>query len=622
MGLRSAVFIGLLAVAGWLCAVPAAARTINVPAGGDLQSAINAAVAGDEIVLDAGGTFTGNFHLPAKPTGNGDNVKWITIRTGAADEALPPTGARVTPAYVGILAQLVSPSAQPALATEASAHHYRFIGLEFTVAPDVMLNYGIVRLGDGDESDAQSLPHDISFDRCYIHGHARLDVSRGVALNSAATDILNCYVADIHGIGFDTQAICGWNGPGPFHIVNNYLEAAGENVLFGGADPTVADLVPSDIEFRRNDCVKPLAWKEGILARPVNLAATPLSGLGNGLLPGATVYYRVAARGRAGYGTMATSAASNEIALPLAFDQTAATLVWDGVGLATEYRVYRTTDAPDAATRRWVYYTTTGATFTDVGDALAATTDTPPEQATRWSVKNLFELKNARRVTVDGNLFENNWVDAQSGFAIQLTVRNQDGKSPWATVEDVSFTNNVVRHAAAGVNILGRDNNHPSQQAHGLTIRNNLFYDIGGSQWGGNGRFLQISEAAGVTLDHNTVLQTGNIITAYGVATSDFVFTNNLAPNNDYGVIGDGTASGNATIDQYLPASNFKKNAIVGGRESIYPKKNVFPSSLAEIGFVDAASGDYRLSATSPLKGAGTKGRDIGADLEAIQQAR
>ncbi|MBI2122939.1 MAG: hypothetical protein HYT96_02125, partial [Armatimonadetes bacterium] len=47
---------------------------------------------------------------------------------------------------------------------------------------------------------------------------------------------------------------------------------------------------------------------------------------------------------------------------------------------------------------------------------------------------------------VDGNLFENNWQDAQGGTAILFTVRNQDGGAPWSVVQDVTFTNNIVRH--------------------------------------------------------------------------------------------------------------------------------------------------------------------------------
>jgi hypothetical protein len=597
-----------------------AAQVFSVNTSDELQAALNAAQAGDQIEIAAGAQLIGNFLLPVKPsTAGGDN--WITVRSNAPDDALPPANGRITPDYAGAMAQIVSPNTQPALRTEAGAHHYRFVGIEFTIAPEVMLNYGIVRLGDGDETDAQMLPHDLAFDRCYIHGHARADVSRGVALNSVATDIVNSYISEIHGLGYEAQAICTWNGPGPFHIINNYLEAAGENVLFGGSDPTINGLIPSDIEFRRNDCSKPLAWKDGIVARPANVVASALSGAGNLLPAGGIVYYRVAARTRAGYDSIATSAASVEVAVPLLPGLTSVTLGWNESALATEYRVYRTTDAPDAPTRNWVYYTTTGLEFTDLGDALSATAGTPPEQATRWSVKNIFELKNARRVTIDGNLFENNWVDGQSGFAILFTVRNQDGKAAWATVEEVSFTNNIVRHTAAGINILGRDNNNPSGQARDLLVRNNLFYDIGGAQWGNNGRFLQISEAAGATFDSNTILQTGNVITAYGVPNDGFTFMNNLALNNEYGVIGDGTSSGNATIDTYLPASTFKKNALVGGRATIYPKKNLFPASLAEVGFVDAAGGNFRLLPSSVLKSAGVKGRDIGANIDAIESA-
>jgi len=90
-------------------------------------------------------------------------------------------------------------------------------------------------------------------------------------------------------------------------------------------------------------------------------------------------------------------------------------------------------------------------------------------------VKNLLELKNARRVTIQANTLEYNWQAAQSGFAILFTVRNQDGGCPWCQVEQVTFANNVVRHSAAGVSILGFDDTHPSQQTRSITIRNNVF---------------------------------------------------------------------------------------------------------------------------------------------------
>ena len=41
----------------------------------------------------------------------------------------------------------------------------------------------------------------------------------------------------------------------------NYLEAAAENIMFGGAPPYIQNLVPSDIVVRRNHLTKPLAWR-------------------------------------------------------------------------------------------------------------------------------------------------------------------------------------------------------------------------------------------------------------------------------------------------------------------------------------------------------------------------
>src|SRR5437867_7115559 len=61
-----------------------AGSTISVPAGGNLQAAINNAQPGDTIKLEAGATFTGNFTLPVK-----NGTGWIVIRTSASDSSLP-----------------------------------------------------------------------------------------------------------------------------------------------------------------------------------------------------------------------------------------------------------------------------------------------------------------------------------------------------------------------------------------------------------------------------------------------------------------------------------------------------------------------------------------------------
>src|SRR6267154_27343 len=97
----------------------------------------------------------------------------------------------------------------------------------------------------------------------------------------------------------------------------------------------------------------------------------------------------------------------------------------------------------------------------------------------KWVTKNLFELKNARRVLVEGNTFENSWVSGQTGFAILFKSSNQDGKSPWSITEHVTFRNNIIRHASSGINILGREHD-TNRVTNNILISNNLFDDIDG----------------------------------------------------------------------------------------------------------------------------------------------
>jgi hypothetical protein len=470
-----------------------------------LQNAFNVAKPGDEITITAGVTKTGNFTLP-NFAGNG----WVNVISSNLSN-LPVEGIRVSPTNSTAMPKIITPNAAPAITTVAGAHHFRFVGIEFGIAPGVVANFGIVVFGDGSaaQNNLNLIPHDLILDRCYVHGNNTGDVSRGVTLNSASTAIVDSYISNCHIIGQDSQAICGWNGPGPFKIVNSYLEGAGENFMLGGADPHVANMVPSDIEFRRNYCTKPLNWKQ----------------------------------------------------------------------------------------------------------------NDPSFAGQKWSIKNLFELKNARRVLVDGNVFENCWLDAQVGYAVQFTVRNQENIAPWSIVSDVTFANNIVRHSSAGINILGRDDINPSQQLTRMLIANNVFDDIGAVRWGGNGRFLQITDTSNVKVDHNTVFHTYNVITAYGLSNANFIYTNNISAHNDYGIMGDNSSYGNISIAKYFPGSIIAKNVLAGGVERLYPAGNFFPANLDAVGFTDRSGGNYRLASTSIYKKVGTDGLDLGADIDAIQTA-
>jgi hypothetical protein len=231
--------------------------------GDSLQDALDAARPGDTLLLDAGATFLGPFTLPAKPVSAGPDGGYITIRSSADDASLAPN-VRVTPASTSLMPRIISPGkGATAIQTAPGAHHYRFIGIEFTAQTDSALVYELVSFGDG--SNAQNtldrVPHHLVLDRCYIHALGGQSLKRGVGLNSSETTVVNSWVSGFKSTDQDTQALMGFNGPGPFHIVNNYLESSGENVMFGGADPSIQNLVPSDIEIKRNYFNKPLSWK-------------------------------------------------------------------------------------------------------------------------------------------------------------------------------------------------------------------------------------------------------------------------------------------------------------------------------------------------------------------------
>ncbi len=235
--------------------------SLYVKQGDNLQNVLNSAKRGDEIVLQAGATFTGNFVLPAK-AGTANNG-WITIRSDKLS-SLPMSGTRVTPAYASSMPKIITPNVTPAMMTALTASGWWIAGVEFMVSPSVTVpQYGVVRLGDGSslQNDLTKVASDLVLDRVYIHAQGNQNTSRCVELNSARTAIQDSYLADCHANGYDSQAILGWNGPGPFKIVNNTLYGSGENVMFGGADPTIPNLVPSDIEIRRNYIYTPSGWK-------------------------------------------------------------------------------------------------------------------------------------------------------------------------------------------------------------------------------------------------------------------------------------------------------------------------------------------------------------------------
>ena len=489
----------------------ATSQIIDVPAGGNLQQALNQVQPGGTVRLARGATYIGSFTLPAK-----NGTEYILITT--ANASLPAPGVRINPSYKPQLATIRSATTSSALSTAPGASYYRIVGVAFEANQKGMGD--IIALGRNNETTLAALPHHFELDRVIITGDPSLGQKRGISANAANVTIINSDIRDIKAAGQESQAIAAWNSPGPFIIRNNRLEAAGINILFGGANITIPGMIPSDIVVEDNLLTKDPSW-----------------------------------------------------------------------------------------------------------------------QGTSWSVKNLFELKNARRVTVRRNIMQYNWDSAQPGFAVVFTPRNSSGLNPWVVITDVEFSSNVVAHSGSAFNLLGHDDTASTGQLARVVIKNNLVFDITSEPWGGAGVFVQIgNEPRDVAIDHNTVLHDGNIVSFYGGtyingagaavsggSIAGFVFTNNLVRHNTYGMAGDGQSYGNGAIAYYAPGAVINRNVIASDTQVVsrYPADNFFPS-LGDFTatFRNSAVEDYRLAATSPYLRAGLDGRDLGCDFGTLPTAK
>jgi hypothetical protein len=461
-------------------------RRIVIRATDNLQAALDTARRGDVIALAPGATFVGSFKLRAKPGSVADG--WITLTTDA-----PIPAGRVTPTVAASFAKLRAPSTEPAVETLRGAEGWVLRGLDVGALTGVAENYGLVVL------DAQyavsvlaDIPTDVVLDRVYVHGHDALSVSRCVSLQSARTAIVDSYLSECHARDRDAQAIGGWGGTGPYRIENNYLEGSGEIIMFGGADPALNGVSPSDITIRGNTMTRPLAWR-----------------------------------------TLATP----------------------------------------------------------------------------WLVKNLMELKHARRVLIERNVFSNHWADAQDGRAFVFQSINQGGGwGSWSTVQDVVFRENRVDNVPGLFNLDIRYDGSAVPAAR-MTFRNNAFTRVGAMP-GTQGIWLVQGALPGVTIANNTGFGSGGGYWLRLETTSpmpDLVVRDNISGNVAYPLMSP-TANGAAVLATLgIPAANMTGNCLVLPSGWTMPPGNIALASVA------AAQLDASLR---PLAGSPCAGK--GADVSRV----
>lgn len=143
-------------------------------------------------------------------------------------------------------------------------------------------------------------------------------------------------------------------------------------------------------------------------------------------------------------------------------------------------------------------------------------------KALNRGAKNLFEIKAGRRITLRDNLLENNWNQAQPGWAIVITPA-EDGVGcgdPAITIEDVTLEDNVVRNTQGGINLLGLSQEcGPQRRTTNLTIRRNYFQidRLFSGAPAGQGWFMQCNRGPrDVVVERNTVVMNGNQIFSCG----------------------------------------------------------------------------------------------------------
>lgn len=439
--------------------VPAGLETVNCTAQvtTNLQGALNGAQSGDVLCLS--GTFVGNFTLPAK-------AGWVVVRS-AASVAAP--GVRVRPSLAAPLATIRGVGVSPTIQTASGASGWYLRELNIAAESTTTTVYSVVNLAKGSS--------DIVLDRVWVHPPEDRQNQRCVVANAAAVTIINSWLGECHGKGFDSQAIITWDSPGPFKIVNNTLQSVGENYMAGGADPTTPGLRPCDIEFRGNHVWTPLSWGP------------------------------------------------------------------------------------------------------------------PGVKPTKWTKKNLLELKNACRMLIENNVFDGSWGDAQTGYAIALKSSNQGGKCPWCGTSDVTVRRNLIINSAAPFTMSGTvPGTNPVDSATRRVLVEENYAETGGPLVTTEARQLMFTgKATDLTLRRNTwdrlTLNVGTLYTGSdaGATTSvNMVLDHDLVHFGQYGVMGQWspTTSPPGTINlTVLGLGTYGAKARVGQ----IPNMTVVPSLAAGI---------------------------------------
>ena len=140
-----------------------------------------------------------------------------------------------------------------------SAHDLYVTGVQIDAPPGTQL--GVIRMGTTYETSLEEQPNGLFLDKIWVETDPAKGGWKGVIANGRNFRLTNSRIRGFWHVDEESQAVGAWTGAGPWHIENNELTAAAENVLFGGG-ALIPGVRPSNLTFRLNYCWKPKAWKD------------------------------------------------------------------------------------------------------------------------------------------------------------------------------------------------------------------------------------------------------------------------------------------------------------------------------------------------------------------------
>jgi hypothetical protein len=143
-------------------------------------------------------------------------------------------------------------------------------------------------------------------------------------------------------------------------------------------------------------------------------------------------------------------------------------------------------------------------------------------------VKNLFEMKNARRCARGRNIMQRNWVQFAGRIRGAVHGARRSGRRPLAVVEDVVFSNNHCPPNGSGINIIGHGGNHAVTRR--ISPQQTSSDDVSGESWGGRRPPAAVVEGADDIVFDPTPRSSRAARGRDGGADARFVFNNNIAP--------------------------------------------------------------------------------------------